>query len=505
MKKYFLVIIIIFAVASTNLWAQRIYALKSENSIGAPRLQWYTTDKVDSTSFSVYRTAIKTIDFQPVSPLKRSYTKGDTLFFLVADTTLTEKALYQYFITLPYHNDSVARSEILYAHNMGILPSPKIVNFKAESAKDKKAINLSWKLNYNFSVNTISIFRSTKYDDGYELLTRLSGDAEKYTDRVETANEAYYYYFIIHDYFGYQSPSVRYHGISTYKEKPLPPFNAKISNTENIINLSWKRLDNNIVGYKVYRRINQTGKFYQLDKMFYTPENQVTYTDTTVKALKNKDIEYYIVAISDGFVESSASDTLLTHIKGEILKSAPKQCDFVFDSLNRIMLIWTSQENDPEVKGYNVYKTDVTGNRVKLNNGLIAYNINYFIDENNTKEKGANYEVETVSITNTPSINRATVKVNNHYLTEHLILSLDRTAKGISIKALPLSDKNIKEILLFKQTNTGKPKKLATLQPNKITFTDINVKPGEIYNYSALAVYKDKTQEVVNGGVIMRY
>jgi hypothetical protein len=196
---------------------------------------------------------------------------------------------------------------------------------------------------------------------------------------------------------------------------------------------------------------------------------------------------------------------MVVRIKGEILKKAPKNCTYVLDSLNRIMLVWTSQEKDTEVEGYNIYRIGADGEKEKLNNQLIPYNRNYFVDEKNNGKKEFTYEIESVSITNTPSLNRATVKVGKRKSSRHLILSLNRTANGIKIEAVPMTENNIHEILILKQVNSGNPKQIASLQPNNIHYIDTKVNKGELYNYSAIAVYKDKSQELVNSGVVIRY
>jgi hypothetical protein len=274
---------------------------------------------------------------------------------------------------------------------------------------------------------------------------------------------------------------------------------------EKMVHLSWERLGSNIVGYRVYRKIDFNGRFMPVSNMFYTPDKLVKFTDTTAKHLKAQNIEYYAVSISDGFLESNPSDTITYHKPGEIVKRSPKQGDFVLDSLNYIKLIWTSQDSDTEVKGYNVYKIS-NDKTVKLNEKLIPYHVNYYLDKTNAGKSDCDYEIETISITNTASLIRTPVKVPSQHIPQHLILAVSKTDKGISIQAVPLTDKEIKEIILLKKTAiTGSPKQIAKLKPNDIIFTDVNVKSGEIYSYSAIAVYKDKYQEVVNAGVAIRY
>lgn len=505
MKKYFLLLIVIICFNYGFLHGQTIKTLLSENDSKYPRIQWYSTDRNDTISFSVYRTDLKKVEFKPILPLQGTFRNGDTTIYWIVDTTLTEKALYKYYISLPVNNDSVIRSEVLYGHNMGRMAPPQVINFNAESSKDRKAINLNWKLNYNFTVNTLSIYRSKNYDDGFELIAHVSGATESYTDAVDVANEAYYYFFIIHDYFGYQRPSVRFHGISTFSEKPFPPQNFEIDTLNNQVKLTWTRLGNNITGYRVYRQIGDFGNFYPIDKLFFTPGKEVSYVDSTVSGLNNKVVKYYVVSVSDGFLESNSTDTLRIHIRGDIIKNAPQECDYVVDSAGRIMLIWSSQEKDVEVRGYNVYRSAANGDKIKLNQQAVPFNINYFTDETATITGEYEYEIETISITGTPSVTRASVKVYPRATPQNLILSLRKTGKGISIKGVPLSDPGIKEIVLYKQVNAAGLKQLAKLSPTNISYTDTAVKEGDLVSYTAEAVYDDGTRQIVNAGVVIRY
>ncbi len=505
MKKITIKLIILGLVIINTTQAQQIYALKSECNGDFPHIKWYSALFQDASNFEVYRTGLEETNFQLVNTLHGKDLKGDSLIYWIIDTTLTEKALYKYFITVPYVKDSVVRSEITYGHNLGPMPAPQVIKFNANAVDGEKAINLTWKLNYNFTVNSITILRSSNYDEGYEVLTKLSVDTESYTDYVDVANEAYFYSIVIHDFFGYQSPSIRIHGISNFKQKPIRPQNFEALNTNNRAELSWKRVGQNIVGYKVYRKINQNGSFFPLGKMFYQPQEKIAYIDSTINNYKNKDISYYVVSISDGFVESNPSDTIQIHVQGEIMKGSPQKCDYIIDSLNRVMLIWTSQEEDINVKGYNVYRSIKDGNKTKLNKQLIPHAVNYFVDKENTGENEYYYEIETVSTTNTPSLSRTSLQINRHEAIPHLILSLTIIDKGIQIEGLPLDDINIKEIILYKQTNSENPKQLKKLSPTNIKYTDINVKSGDLCNYSAVAVYKDSKMVTVNGGVIVRF
>lgn len=486
-------------------WGQAIHSLQSVNESRFPEISWHSKIFQDSADFQIYRSGMENTDFIPITTLHGKYAKGDSLIYWIVDTTLTREALYRYFITVPYSLDTLTRSDVMYGHNMGVLPSPRVVSLHARSAEEKKAIHLEWKLNYSFTVNIISLYRSSNYEDGYELVAHLPGDAESYTDPVEVSNEAYFYFLLIHDYFGYQSPSVRVHGIAKYSEKPIPPQNFSIVMEDQQAGLYWEKTGGNIIGYRVYRKSTDFGSYFPLTGIIPESGNKGTYLDTTVRHFQNRHLQYYVVSISGGFSESNPTDTLEVYIPGEIIKAPPAECDYVIDTSGYTMLIWTSQETDAEVKGYNVYCSANKQEKIKLNSALIPYHRNFFTDEKNTGTGEFLYEIETVSITNTPGITRAGRIVHRHEEALQLILTLKRDGKGILITGAPIDRNDIKHIVLYRQTGLGKPIEVAKLLPHTITYTDVNVKPGELYQYIAIARFNNNETQMLNNGVLIRY
>jgi hypothetical protein len=61
------------------------------------------------------------------------------------------------------------------------------------------------------------------------------------------------------------------HGISHYAEKPFPPEDFTASGSTENITLSWRKVGENIFNYRLYRRFNQTGRFFPTGEPFFIP------------------------------------------------------------------------------------------------------------------------------------------------------------------------------------------------------------------------------------------
>jgi hypothetical protein len=498
------ILIVLFPIV---LSGQQIKGYRSESGINFPKLTWYSTNTKDTSTYTIYRANVKENSFCRVQTLHRITIHPDTLFFRVTDTTLIEKGMYKYYIAMfsPTQKDSIIKSEVLYGHNMGHVASPHVVSFTAMSAKGQKAIELKWKLNYNFSVRSMTMYRSMKYETGYKPIAILSSDAESYTDPVELANEAYFYFLEINDFFGYQVPSIRVFGISDLKEKPYPPQDFKVNNDQKTATFSWRGVGDNIIGYRIYRSIGNSEIYSLLADHINSATRIVNYTDTTVSAYKNVALKYYAVAMSDGFVEGNTTDTLSIYSNTEILPGIPEECNILTDGQGNFKVVWTAQEKDVNLKGYNVYRSINGGGKILLNNGLIPYFRNYYIDTDNKCVGGFEYEIESVSITNSPSAVRKKVTIRVADPAMNLILSIQQSPNGIVISGEPIASAEVKEVLLYRRADQAEPMILARLSPDKIYYKDTKVTQGKFYTYSAMAVLKNGNKTEVNTGVGIRY
>ncbi|MDF1572014.1 MAG: hypothetical protein P1P82_10390 [Bacteroidales bacterium] len=503
MKK--ITVLFLIMINPVILPGQKVQALQSLNEGDFPELHWYSLSAPAAADFQVFRKAMKEAEFREIHTLRMTSIRSDTLVYRVIDTTLVEKAMYQYYLRFSLAEDTLLLSESLYAHNLGNIPAPTVVSFRTESATDRKAILLNWKLNYDFTVKSLALFRSRDYEDGYELIAHLPPDATTYADLVDISNEAYFYFIQVRDFFGYQVPGVRVHGICTYAEKPYPPQDFSATEEDGIVRLNWRNVGNNVIATRIFRKIGNAGVFYPLEGSIYSSEKYGEYADTALSRFSGEALSYYAVNISDGFLKSNTSDTVTISVYGDIHVAPPEELRCVQDSLQHVLLIWTSPETDPNINGFNVYRSVNGEASRKLNRVLLPYDMNYFTDTTAKNGTVYQYEVESVSITGNESASRTKTTCLGETEDYTILVTHTILTTGVALTWLPISMAGMREIRIYRQALNEKPVLLKKLSAEQTTFTDLKVLPGKSYTYILTAGMENGEERVLNQGVLVNY
>ena len=483
------------------LSGQNIILKKSISNSDYPEIYWQTTSTPDTSEFTIFRTGVNEDKLIEIHTIHYSHVleNTDTTEFVVIDTSLTEKGLYFYFLRTKIKNKEI-QSETAIAHNFGLIPKPQIAFFKANPVEDRKAIQLNWKLNFNQTVSSISLYRSSSYDSGYIKITDLSADAVSFTDVVTKSNEAWYYFMIIHDYFGEQLPSVRIPAFATFTEIPIRPQNiiGKFSNDSIIIH--WKNAGHNIIGYRVYRSL-ENQSFQLINEMAENIEKDAIFVDNDSRLKTAIKAKYYVRNLSDGFAESNSSDTLDFYIAEHESVLPPKELDFITNIDDNIKLLWIPADEGLSL-GYNIYLNKPEGEITKLNNNLLT--INYFVDSIYRSPGKYIYEVEGVGIGNKVSKNKITTVVYRYPPNIHIIIDLKKQKNGILISWKKPLNKNIKRLLLYKRYGQNKSVlKKSFSATEDVSYLDTSTKRGVNYLYLLIAEMENGEKITINDGVEM--
>ncbi len=496
MKKLFLILILSLP---TVLFGQ-IIRLKSSVSDGSmPEMVWTTTAKIDTVEFNVFRSVAGKNNFSEIFTIHfaHEFETSDTTEFTVIDTTLEEKGLYEYSISAKINGASV-HSEITMAHNYGILPKPHLKSFNAEPLADRKAILLKWELAYAKTVSSLQLFRSSKYDSSYIKVTDLPVDTGKFIDVVPVANEPWFYFIVINDFFGGKIQSVRIPAFATFSEKPFRPHNIHGKFSNDSILIDWENTGGNIIGYRVYRSINQN-PFLLLSDMKDNVLKNAVFIDTSEVVKKSVQLRYYICNVSDGFVESTPSDTLSFYITEHEPVLAPETPDYIVDTNGNVKLLWMANPASADI-GYNVYLTPSDGNTLKLNEKMVSQNS--FTDTVLRAPGKYFYEIESVGLNNKVSANKSGVTVYFYPLKIHVIIDVSRQSNGFAISWKRPLNRHIKKLELEKQTEDGKTTLLKTVNnTSDVIVTDKGLKSGNTYLYKLSATLDNGDKIVVNKGV----
>jgi hypothetical protein len=415
----------------------------------------------------------------------------------VFDTTLTEKAIYLYYVKIKSGGKTFV-SSMAMAHNFGIIPPPQITSFKATPLTDRKAVRLEWQVSSPRLINSLTLYRSRSYDTGYVKVGDFAADITTFTDVIPIANEPWFYYLEIHNWFGGTSQSVRVPAFATFAEKPIPPQNVHSHFKNDTVFIDWKNVSRNIIGYRVYRSVDDK-PFMQLHEMQPGVKEKMFFTDTGKEVSKAIKLRYYIRNVSDGFVESNSSDTVNFYLPEHKPVFPPDEADYVVLPDKTIKLLWI-----PPKKGltlaYNVYLTDENGKKTKLNKYPLAQNS--FSDTVYRKAGKYIYEIEGIGINGKYSGNKTQISVYRYNSDLHVIIDIKRYKEGLSISWRKPLNPHIKKILLYKQSGNNKPLLFKQFTENTDkTVYDNEVQYGNGYQYILKAELDNGDTTVLNDGV----
>lgn len=487
--------------------AQVPRAFRSDSEGNTPRVEWYLAGTYDSIPFDVYRGIAGDENFVKIKPVKLQRLQSDTTILVVFDTTAKVKGVFRYYIDIVLNN-KIYRSELMFAHTHGYLAPPQVTSFTATSSKEQKAIVLKWQLSDPGTVLGLSLYRSASYDGDYELVARLPGDANTYTDEVPVSNEPWFYFIQIRDFFGYQPPSPRIHGFAHFSEVPYPPQNFAVQYASKGNTIRWRGVGDNIIGYHLYRKVYERAGFARIYSQIPVAGEWNSITDTVPLPEGCTKVLYYATALSDGYAESAPGDTVVVDLSLFQPVSPPRELEAIAEGGGGVLLIWTAQEREPAVAGYNLYRMvlnrDAVLNVMRLNTNLIPVSLNYFTDTTAKQWTHYQYTVESVNHAgNTSSMRTATTFLSDP-ADLVLLLSATQEKSGITLHWVALSDPNIIKLHFYRQAGDASPVKLTT-QPNESgSWTDKKVNPGTSYIYRVDAEYKNGSVITVNDGLLVQ-
>jgi len=495
MKSLLTIITIIFATAS---YSQQLKVYKSISNDARPRIIWYRQGK-DTLykQFDIFRANVKDKKYRKINTGHFVLYRDNTVQYYVVDTTLTRKSIYAYYIKILTRKGDTLISPVAIAHNMGRLPKPHLTDFYAVRSGDKKAIELHWQLNYNFSVRTLSIFRSSYGNKDFKKIAELPGDATSYTDRVPLSNHNYYYFILIADFFGYEIPGAVLPASTLFKQKPTPPYRLKIEKTGDKIKLSWHNSDTNLSGYQVYRSVGERD-FLPLHTMQSANKKYEEFTDENLHEIAGKRLRYYVVNYSDAYVPSEPSDTLQVFIPGDKNPLPPAEIHIIRQDEGHVKLIWT-RPGDNRIQSYNIYLDDR-----KINRKPVPVYHNYWENIPVSEGKTYTFGVESVGYNGKKSKYKTTATINLLTDYHHLVIDAGKQKDGIVLKWKKYPDQRIEKINLYRQNNK-KAILLKVFDNKDVRFTDKKVVRNTTYLYTVYGQLTGGKRVLLNDGVEIRY
>ncbi len=479
----------------------QISVKKSISENRQPDITWEYPMGIDSIDFTIFRASVKDKIFHKIQTFHYlDASNPDTARFVMVDTTLVKEGIYLYKIRIQLEGNTI-ESAIAVGHSYKMLPQPSVVFFNAKSLEDRKGVKLNWKFNYANTLRTIELYRSKNYDSGYIKIADLPGQSTGYTDYVDIANEAWFYFMKPIDYFGELQPSIRIPVIPTFGEKPIAPLNfyGKIEGDEVV--LHWRN-DNPVKSYKVFRKTDEDVDFQQITGLIQNDSANITYRDSDTLLKSVLKVRYCVTNVNDAFLESTFSDTLSFHFLKHEKVLPPASLDY-FKQGENIRLIWQKPKEGMTLS-YNVYLTDPDGKTSLLTPKGTASN--YYVDSVLRPAGKYVYAVEGIGVEGKKSRLMTRIVVQRDKIKFHIIMNLQRAKNGIEISWADLPSKPVKKYQLYKKAGKGKLVLKKSFAPGKdVQYVDTKVQKGGNYLYVLKALLMNGKTITVNEGVNMIY
>lgn len=378
------------------------------------------------------------------------------------------------------------------------LPPQEIVIKSSESQVD-----INWKPEeeryYAVNVYRISSLNSNqeKLNDFPLLVNKVKGRSGKsaypnilFSDTTIVKDVSYTYQLTSLDFFGRESAQSDPLVVAIKDETPPPSpssLDFKINNLD--VNLSWKEQKvADLAGYYIYRSEND-------DKNFKKVNSQLIPTGTTVykDILTKSGAYYYQVAAVDRAGNETNSNTFFADVKDVIPPASPTGLMASADT-GKIMLKW-SKNNEPDLKGYLIYKTIAgSDNYVLLNaDPITATEFTENLPRNAKNRFLYKIVASDSSYNNSPMTQAVGAQMPDAQAPDApFIKSITAKDKTLAIDLIPNIDSDLKgyEVYRAEGSENGMPPSGSFAKINKtlvdkkaIQFIDSEIKPNVNYFY----------------------
>lgn len=446
----------------------------------------------------IYRKADKDKTFKklndtPIFPQLQDNGKYPKYYF--SDPTASNDTIYQYkFNSVDYFGQiSISTPEIKVGKKDFEPPFPPD---SIQLDVDTLSIKLKWKAPTSPDLMGYHIYRSKKYDKGYEKVTSkiIPKSILKYTDIVPKVDE-YFYQVASVDSSGNEGFSLPIMADVRDIVAPQTPKNLKATLENGMIVLTWlPSPDLDLKGYFVYKAPAGGQDFMILNgKPFLEPKFSIKYS----KNSKTKYV-YKVLAMDSSFNRSKLSEPATLQLPDimppgqPFIKSVELKDDYP-------TIIWMKNV-DNDLKNYSLvsmkYAKDTTKTILKNN---ISTNDTIFVDktaEANEVYKYILYAIDSTgnsSLGSTPYIFK-NVNLNTLLKVKKIETKYDKKNKSVQISWVLDVDKNYYGCVLFRAYENEDFTQYTGKMISDVLYTDKNIKKPGKYTYQ-LRIY-DKVGNV---------
>jgi len=463
-------------------------------------ISYELNDSLNTAGVILYRSLYKQNKFIEISPSLLFTKQKNHIVALVTDASVMKGLTYSYF-AIPYDalgNRGIA-TDTLNIYNVSKQSDIGIITgFDATPITERQGVEIKWALKSNMNTTSIEVFRSTSYDGAYTNIASLPPSATHYFDasRLKPAT-TYFYYISINNGYGNSLPSARTPAIlKGNKRNFLPPQNLTISKKENIVSLTFQRLDKDTRGYYVYRADGYVAPLQQLPRILLSTDSIVTYNDTLPKSTSLAVYSYAVASVNTSYNISPQSERVNIRYSGGMLPTPNKINAMLIKK--SVFVTWEKMSDfNSAVAGYNIYRRSDVNDQVTEPERVIATTtntVNSYTDTLVTDGRHYSYRVQSVGF-DTTEVSNLSLPTGVLFpevlpLQPGLVSAIAATTKILIKWTLP-ADPGLSKIKIYRTTENQVAQLIKELPLPNEAFEDTTIQPGTTYFYYIVTVNKN--------------
>jgi fibronectin type 3 domain-containing protein len=433
--------------------------------------------------------------FQEIDAKPLFMRRGGKIFICFTDNTVVAKVPYTYTV-LPIDaagNRGYASPEIKVFDVAEKSIVPSVHQFRAYSDISKRAIRLGWKLGNTKNISSIDIYKSDSYNGNYVKVASARATDTSWYDLDVKPITTYFYTVRLTGQFESSPASPRIPGILRAADPNLfPPRAIQLKQDSDKVILTWEKNESDTRAYYVYRA-DGNGVMKQLGPPIITDSTNVTYVDKLPFNVSPKVYTYSVADENTSYAISPKSIPLHAYTFGSTTLPIPYNVVVRKIADNKLQIIWPDMRGESQAfAGYMLYRrirsSDGTNTATTpVTNSVISSGVNTYIDSTITDGAVYYYSVRTVG----PDQK----KLSSPSLEAGFTIAADVPSQVSNVKAIPSANavvlswnnpfgENLQGIQIFRALEGKAPETIATISPDKQSYTDKEVVAGNVYYYT---------------------
>lgn len=470
---------------------------------GSIKLAWSFSKNNYPFGIRVFREAYLQTNMQEINPKIVFVGSGDGILARVTDTDVAERVTYRYAI-VPFDvfgNETPPSEAVIVLNVKPYGDAVVLKRFVAESSEKDQGIRLAWSYAEKNEMNAILVFKSEKFDSGFQALATLSPADTFYVDRNTEPVKSYYYYLVFNNVHGQSPPTSKVIGMyKSSRSSAMPPQSVALDRPPEGNRITWQKTGEDTKGYYVYRGNGYNSRMTQISQLVKAEGMDGSFVDKKENLTPGVAHSYAIVSVNSASLLSPFSDTVYAP---PVPVALPVPLNLrAMKHGKGVLLAWEDMKAiAPGVTGYRVYRCSlaVKGKKYSdLKPIQVSCGINNYVDT--LVLQGVRYSYALSALGNSKTESGKSLAAEYFEEVPRPFppsgLRAVATQNSILVHWDAPATTDIREYRLYRASSGKKEALLASLKPDKTDYADKSAgKNGSFYYNVSVVNLKGEESE----------